>query len=221
RVDERMFFGPNYELWTEISTVPGSSSFRIDDVITNCDAKEHEFQILYHSNYGPPLLEAGARFVAPIKRATPANGLTVKRLAHIPDYLDPSPDNTQEEFNIQLYGDERGLTTVMLHNAEADRAATMTFSVEQLPYFILWKNMGPVESGYITGLEPGTGFAQNRRIQRHFGRVPVLGAGEKRRFTIDYEILTDTAEIKAAEENIKRIQGSRKTVIDKKPESMD
>ena len=35
RVDERVFFGPKLELWTEISTVPGSGKFTISDTLTN------------------------------------------------------------------------------------------------------------------------------------------------------------------------------------------
>ena len=94
----------------------------------------------------------------------------------------------------------------------------MSFSIEQLPYFVLWKNMAPVESGYVTGLEPATGFAQNRLIQRHFGRVPKLGAGESRRFTIDYTILTVKPEINRVKDTITGIQGGRETRIDPQPE---
>jgi len=35
RVDERAFYGPKLELWTELSTEPGSSTFRIEDTLTN------------------------------------------------------------------------------------------------------------------------------------------------------------------------------------------
>ena len=65
KVDERMFYGPKLELQTEISTEPGTSTFRVADVITNHGAQPQEFEILYHTNYGRPLLEAGSTFVAP------------------------------------------------------------------------------------------------------------------------------------------------------------
>src|SRR5438128_768444 len=63
RVDERMFYGPQLELVTEISTVPGTTEFRIEDTVTNRGGAEQEFQIIYHANHGPPLLEEGAKFV--------------------------------------------------------------------------------------------------------------------------------------------------------------
>ena len=71
RVDEKMLFGPKLELRTEISTVPGSNSFRISDRIVNRGAQPQEFQILYHANFGRPLLEKGAKLVAPVKQVTP------------------------------------------------------------------------------------------------------------------------------------------------------
>ena len=33
RVDERAFYGPKLELWTEVSTEPGATTFRIDDAL--------------------------------------------------------------------------------------------------------------------------------------------------------------------------------------------
>jgi hypothetical protein len=60
RVDERAFYGPKLELWTEVSTEPGSSTFRVEDALTNRGAFDQEFQVIYHANYGPPLLGAGA-----------------------------------------------------------------------------------------------------------------------------------------------------------------
>ena len=66
-----MFYGPKLEMQTEISTIPGSNSFQIADVITNRGSDEQEFQVLYHANYGPPLLEEGASFAGAVQRVTP------------------------------------------------------------------------------------------------------------------------------------------------------
>ena len=56
-VHERMFNGPKLELTTELSTEPGSRTFRLSDAVTNRGGMRQEFQILYHTNFGPPLLE--------------------------------------------------------------------------------------------------------------------------------------------------------------------
>ena len=86
RVDERAFYGPKLELWTEVWTEPGSSTFRIEDALTNRSAFESEFQLLYHVNYGPPLLGAGARFSAAVRRVTPFNAHAAKDVATYAEY---------------------------------------------------------------------------------------------------------------------------------------
>ena len=50
---------------TELRYVPGSNQFSLHDVLTNHADYPHDYQIIYHSNFGTPILEEGARFLAP------------------------------------------------------------------------------------------------------------------------------------------------------------
>ncbi|HEY2148923.1 MAG TPA: DUF4432 family protein, partial [Pirellulales bacterium] len=72
-VFEQAFYGPKLELATEISTEPGSETFRIEDRVTNHGAFDQEYQVIYHCNFGPPLLEKGSRVLAAAKRIAPFN----------------------------------------------------------------------------------------------------------------------------------------------------
>ncbi|MCA9450056.1 MAG: DUF4432 family protein, partial [Candidatus Omnitrophica bacterium] len=101
RVDERMFYGPQLELWTEISTVPGSNEFTITDTLTNLGADDQEFQVLYHSNYGPPLLEEGAELVAPINTITPFNDHAAKSIETAAIYDAPTPGFVEQVYCIE------------------------------------------------------------------------------------------------------------------------
>ncbi|NIN13262.1 MAG: DUF4432 family protein, partial [Gemmatimonadales bacterium] len=53
--DTRMF-GTCYRMESVVSTVPGSSEFAISDTIENLGGTPSELELLYHCNYGPPLL---------------------------------------------------------------------------------------------------------------------------------------------------------------------
>lgn len=218
RVDERAFYGPKLELWTEVSTEPDSSTFRIEDALTNRSAFESEFQILYHVNYGPPLLGAGARFSAPIGRVTPFNAHAARDVATYADYGAPARGFIEQVYNLHPFADAEGRSVLMLTNAARDRAVSMGFAVAELPYVTLWKNLTALEEGYVTGLEPGTGFPYPRRIEREAGRVPKLGPGESRRFAIDVGVHTTAAAVAAVGELIQRIQNGRTTQIDRAPE---
>ncbi len=152
RVDERMFYGPKLELQTEISTEPGSKTFRIADTITNRGADSQEYQIIYHANYGRPLLEEGASFLAPASRVTPFNDHAAKSVADYASYAGPKLGFIEQVYCIHPLADSDGRTVIALRNKAGDRAVSMSFAVKELPYVTLWKNTNAEGEGYVTGL---------------------------------------------------------------------
>jgi len=216
-VVEQTFKFADYELWTEVSTVPGSAALRIDDTLTNRSDYEREFQIIYHGNFGPPLLGERARFVAPAKQVTPFDDYAAKDVDQWTVYRGPTKNFGEHVFNLVPYARSDGSTTVMLHNAAADRGVRINYDVNALPYFTLWKNTDTLKEGYATGLEPGTGFPYTRSVERAHGRVPKLAPGASRSFGLEYTILSDAAGVRGCEKDIARIQGDQQTRIDRQP----
>ncbi len=221
RVDERMFYGPKLELWTEISTTPGTNELRISDTVTNRGEYGQEFELLYHTNFGKPLLEEGSTFVAPIARITPFNAHAAKSIAGYSTYAEPTPGFIEQVYCIRPLADAAGRTEILLQNKARSKGITMAWSLKELPYLTQWKNTPPELEGYVTGLEPGTNFPANRRVERKYGRVPKLKAGESHTATIDFAILAKPDEIKAAADRIAKLQGDTKPVIDAEPEAKD
>jgi hypothetical protein len=217
RVDERMFYGPKLEIWTEISTAPGETSFRIQDAVTNFSAYEQEFELIYHANYGPPLLEAGARFVSAVKRITPFNAHAAKSTASYAEYAAPTKGFIEQVYVIEPFADAQNRTTMMLHNAAGDKAVTMSYAIDQLPYFTLWKNTTALEEGYVTGLEPGTSSPANRSIERKAGRVPKLKPLETRDFAIEVGIHEGKEAVRRGVAAINALQAGRQPQINSQP----
>jgi len=200
RVDEVRFNGPNFKLWTELSTEPGSNSFRIDDVLTNNSLKDEEFMVLYHANFGPPLLEQDSRLYGTIEKVVPFDAFAASDVANWSTYTAPELNIAERVNCIYPSTDTEGKIHFVLSNANQDKAVGFNYPVEQLPYFTQWKNMD--SKGYVTGLEPGTGFPHNRSVERKYGRVPVLAAGASRSFNLEYTIYSDNEEVEAAIEKI-------------------
>jgi peroxiredoxin len=217
RVDETLLHGPKLDILTQVSTVPGAGEFQISDKITNHSAVEQEFGILYHGNYGPPLMEKGARFFGPARQVTPINEHAAKDVADYDKYTDAKAGFPEQVYCLQLWADENDKTKVMLHNAVGDKAVSMAYSVKELPFFTLWKNPVALEDGYVTGLEPGTGFPRNRSIERKFGRVPKLAPHQSRSFTIDFALHASKDQVNAAADDIARIWAGRQTQVDSSP----
>ena len=220
-VDEALLHGPKLQILTQISTLPGADTFRISDTVTNRSAIEQEFGILYHGNYGWPLMEEGAKFIGPAQQVTPINDHAATDVSDYGLYRAPEAGFPEQVYCLRLWADENDRTKVMLRNAAGDKAVSMAYSVKELPFFTLWKNPVADEDGYVTGLEPGTGFPRNRSIERKFGRVPKLGPNQERSFTIDFALHEGKDSVGAAEKDIARILAGRNTTVDKAPLAAD
>ena len=218
RVEEKMFKFVNLEMVTDISTEIGSTSVRFDDTLTNRGANPQEFEIIYHANYGPPLLEKGSRFHAPIKSVTPFDERAAGEIRDLEVYYAPTKGYGETVYCMELNGAADGRTTVMLHNADSSRGVAMSYNLNSLPFFTLWKNTDVGEKGYVTGLEPGSGYPYNRAVEREKGRLNKIPAGKARKFLVEVDVLTDPAAVKKTALAIEEIQGGRKPIVNEKPE---
>lgn len=207
KLNEVSFNGTNLELWTEVSTIPGSNSFRIDDVLTNKSLKDQEFMVIYHANFGAPLLEQGSQLYGTIEKVVPFNDFASTDVNNWSSYGEPSLGIPERVNCIFPLADEEGNAHFLFQNSNGDRAVSFMYPMDQLPYFSQWKNMDT--NGYVTGLEPGTGFPHNRSVERKYGRVPTLKSGASRKFTLEYTIHNDKDKIRAAVEKIQQIGNNK------------
>lgn len=214
---EQAFKKVDFLIDTELSTIPGATEFTIDDTLTNNGDYPKEYQALYHSNFGPPLMEKGARFVAPVREVSPFNDKAAGMLDSWQTYQDRTRDFDEVVYNVFPYGDANGNTLTMLHNAAGNLGVSMAYNVNALPAFSLWKNMDTDAQGYVTGMEPGTSFSYNRKYQRALKLVPTIGPKEKRQFRLTYTLLDSQAKVEAARQRVEKIRDGRETTVRKTP----
>ena len=203
-VEERMFYGPKLQLVTEMSMQPKQRSINLAESITNLGASDQEYQIIYHTNFGTPLLEAGSKVVVAAAQVTPMNDQAAKGVDAFDTYQAPTLGFIEEVYLVEPFSDSKGTTAAVLHNAAKTRGALMRWSTSHLPYLTLWKNTAATADGYVTGIEPGSGFPFNRRVERHFGRVPVLAAGQSHSFSLEFSLLEDADDV---DKGIKIVEG--------------
>ena len=214
---EQAFKKVDFTIATELNTVPGAKSFTINDRLTNNGDYPKEYQALYHSNFGPPLMEKDAKFAAPVREVSPFNDYAGKLLSTWQTYQDRTKDFDEVVYNVFPYGDENGNTLTMVHNAAGTLGASIAYNVNALPAFSLWKNMDTDAQGYVTGMEPGTSFSYNRKYQRDLKLVPTIGPKEHRDFILTYSLLDSKDKVDAALKRIDNIQNGRKTTVRETP----
>ena len=206
-VDETIMFGPQLRLVTEISTEIGKPEIRFDDNVTNLSDSPQEFQTLYHINFGPPLLGAGSRFIAPIKNIAPRDQRAAEGVDGWNQYTGPhAPGYTEEVYLMELWSDEHGQTEALLKSPDGRLGAAVAFSTLELPYFTLWKNEAPLRNGYVTGLEPATSYPCPRSFERLAGRLPILSGGGSHRSRVVIRALENAEEVGRIETRIKNLQ---------------
>ncbi|WP_248765562.1 aldose 1-epimerase family protein [Pseudomonas protegens] len=210
---EQAFKKVDFSVATELVTEPGSTSFILNDRLTNNGDYAKEYQALYHSNFSTPFLEQGAKFAAPVKQVSPFNDKAKADLGDWQTYRGPTRDYDETVYNLVPYADARGETLAVLHNKAGSLGVSLGFNTGQLPVFSLWKNTDTQGQGYVTGLEPGTSFSYNRRYQRPLNLVPSIGAKEQRQFQIRYSLLADKAAVDKALSRVSQIQDGRQTEV--------
>ena len=216
-LQEKAFKKVDFAIMTELSTEPGRSGFSLHDTLTNQGDYAKEYQALYHSNFGMPLLEQGARFVAPVKQVSPFNAKAGEELGDWQTYRGPTSDYDETVYNVVPYADAQGETLAMLHNRDAELGVTVGFNTRELPVFSLWKNTDTEKQGYVTGLEPGTSYSYNRSYQRPLGLVPKIEPGEQKHFHVRYELLASKAAVADARKRIEAIQAGRQSEVRQEP----
>lgn len=217
-VHETRMFQTSLRMVTKVSTAPGSYRLTVRDEFTNLRDVPSDLQVLYHWNFGEPLLEDGARFAAPITMLTPRDRAATEGLSHYDVYGPPVPGSAEQVYYMHLAGDRQtGQTVVLLKNREGQSGVALRFSVSALPAFALWKAQGGRNDGYVTGLEPATGFPNPKPFERARHRVLSLAPGQTHVHEITLQICPNARAVQSVEGEIRDLQGQSRPEIHPRP----
>lgn len=200
-VKEYRVFGPTLQLRRTISSTLGQPAIRIHDVVTNMGNTPTPHMLLYHCNYGWPLVDEGTQIVW--KGAWRSRGMD----------MDNAIFNDQNDFRvcrkpleahrgggeacgfIDVATDKSGLCTIGLHNKKLGLAVATRYKKTQFPCMANWQHWGPGE--YVTGLEPGTNFPIGQSAARKQKKLIHLAPGRSRTYDLEIRVLTKDADINA------------------------
>jgi galactose mutarotase-like enzyme len=216
-VEETRFHFLKLRLTSTVTTKLGSTSLSIHDEIENFSASPTTAQLLYHVNFGLPLLDGGSRVVAPVKTLVPRNARAAQGIKSWDSYSAPEPGFEEMVYFFELHAADDGQTRALLKNAHATRGVSLAWNVKQLPYFSVWKNTTGEPDGYVTGIEPGTNFPNPRSFETIKNRVVKLAGGQKQAFDLVLDVHGSAADVAAAEAAVNKIQAGRAPKIHTEP----
>ncbi|MFT5522650.1 MAG: hypothetical protein ACI9G1_003944 [Pirellulaceae bacterium] len=218
-VDESRFHFAKLRLTTTLTMKVGDPAFHIHDVIENLSASPAGMQMLYHVNFGVPLLDGGSSIIAPIKTVVPRNAHAAAGIENWSSYAAEEAGFEEQVYFLELLGDENGNTEALLKNAHATQGVSLQFNKSVLPCFSVWKNTTAREDGYVTGIEPGTNFPNPRTFEAEKKRVVELPAGKSIAFDVKFTAHANDKGVQAAAERIAKLQGQHKPTIYDEPQA--
>ncbi len=201
RMRETTVFGPSLDLKRTISGTLGQPTLRIHDEVTNRANTPAPHMLLYHINFGWPLVDEGTKIVWQGDWQAREGGIhgDIFRQGYdfqtCPPPLDAHTGTGEAVAFIDATPDTAGpgLCTAGLYNPELKLAVVIQFQKAQLPWLTNWQHWGRGE--YVTGIEPGTHPPIGQAQARADGSLLFLDPGETRQYTVDLSVLTNQVDI--------------------------
>ncbi len=194
-------FGPSLELKRTISATLGSSAIRIHDEVMNRANTAAPHMLLYHFNFGYPLVDEGTDLLWNGKwfpRNGPENASIFKEGNNFKKCQGPIDEHLgggEEVVLVDIDADASGQSVVGLHNAKLGIAVSMKYDKDQLPWFANWQHWGKGE--YVTGMEPTTHPLSGQAKAREDGTLIFIEPGEHREYDIELEILSEEEAVRS------------------------
>jgi hypothetical protein len=212
RVREVQAMGENLLLTRSIETHLGAAGFVLEDRIENRGFGQQPLMMLYHFNFGFPLLGPNARVVGPIRQTVGRNEEAsrdrgVEEALVVPE---PIPEYQEKVFFHTLAADGKGESFIALLNRDIGNGEplgmVLRFNTKQLPQLTEWKM--PCRGFYVIGLEPGTVTPVGRGPLRERGELPMLAGQSEYRTAIRFQVLASAAEMDRIEQEARRLTGA-------------
>jgi hypothetical protein len=197
-IRETRIFGPSLELKRTISGEIGQPFIRVEDEVTNRGNTTAPHMLLYHCNFGWPLVDEGADIVWKGSWRTRNEGSQKifsegNNFRRVPAPMDEHNGSGEEVGVIDITAGPEGKCVCGLHNQQLGVAVILRFDKKQLPWLINWQHWGRGE--YVTALEPSTNPLIGQKEARKQGELIMLEPAEKRSYDLSIEVLSTEQEI--------------------------
>jgi hypothetical protein len=198
KVREASVHGPNLVLHRTITTSLNTASIAIHDVVENQGVRTTPLMILYHFNFGFPLLTPRSKIYAPSIKVEPVDDFSRATVDQWNFFDSPEMGLGEKVYFHDMDGGSSGKTTVVLvsDQEEPDYGVAMTYDSRTLPKFNQWKMTAA--NHFVMGLEPANCNTRGRQHERSQGSLQNLEPGESKEFSVELQVLDNEKSVKEA-----------------------
>ena len=187
-VRQTRVFGANLLLQRTITARLGDDFLTIRDRITNEGFAPVGCVILYHCNFGWPVVSPHSRVKLPASTCTPRDDVAARGLNNWQQMETPQDEFQEQVFFHEIAPDENHRVRGEIWNGEINFGAYLDYDARALPHFTQWKMLGA--GTYVCGLEPSNAPLASRAELKARGEMPVLQPGARWEFDLELGALT-------------------------------
>ncbi|MFZ5515938.1 MAG: aldose 1-epimerase family protein [Candidatus Zhuqueibacterota bacterium] len=192
--EETKIFGDCLRLTRSLISRMGENRIEIHDEVENVGFRSAPHMMLYHFNFGFPLLMEETRIKFPSAKVTPREETTP--LAGFDQWQAPTIDYQERVYYHTVISSRNHIASVEITNPifplGSGNGATalcvrISWNTEQLPRLVQWKMPGA--GVHVLGIEPANCWVEGRAVERQRGTLVQLNPGEKKFYDLEIEIL--------------------------------
>lgn len=187
-MEETSMFGGSLRLTRLLRSTLGDNSITIEDAVENIGFSPCPHMILYHFNFGFPLLspatsiDFGDTVPIPREQELPTEGYN--------EWEEPVPNVRERVYEHRISGD-RGRVTIHnpsfpTGNKHTRLKVALSWKTDTLPRLVQWHMPG--EAMHVLGIEPANCGVGGRRTEREQGTLAVLAPGERREYKLQFKL---------------------------------
>lgn len=170
-VRETALFGYNLQLKRTIRIPVMGAEICVSDELTNMGFQPEEYALLYHCNFGFPLVSEDAHLELPRERKTsPRTPFAATGLGKETTFDKPTPGEEERVFFHENMAHKAAIVNETIHTR-----MEMTWS-DTLPILAHWRSMA--SGDYVCALEPTNCYIMGRKFERENGTLPKLQSFE-------------------------------------------
>ncbi|WP_018751954.1 aldose 1-epimerase family protein [Paenibacillus sanguinis] len=195
-LDETSIFGHVLRLTRTIISRLGENSLKIIDIVENLSFKPVPHMLLYHFNFGFPLLAEDTRIVLPASNCTPRD--TDMDMSSLTEWQAPDPLFKEQVYYHEPIEQQKNVVAQIispsfpLHGANSSGnglTVELKWNPETLPRLVQWRMPGAGE--HVLGLEPSNCWTKGRAEERKAKTLRMLEPGEAIRYELELNFKID------------------------------
>lgn len=202
-VRQAAVFGEHLRLRRRVESELGSNEIRLHDTVTNCGFDRTPHMFLYHINFGWPLVDQGASFIAPVSRVRWQTQSVLDQRISYRTMPGPQAGFVEQVYEHELAADAQGKFSSAIINERLALGVLLEWQSSEFPCFFEWLHLR--EGAYAMGLEPSTHHVEGEAAARDSGAMIWLEHGESRSYYTKLTVLDGPQAIAAAVRQIRAV----------------